>query len=98
MDLFHMQHGGKYVLHKLQCICVELLYCTYLPLLCGISLEEACIFCFCAMKPEPDAQTHSPLSVFCLRLLGPMCRYGDRALFSNEKEAVAVLSGAETIA
>lgn len=42
------------------------------------------------MKPEPDEQTHTALSIFRLREIGPMRRYGDQALFSNEKEAVAV--------
>lgn len=33
-----------------------------------------------------------------LLAIGPMCRHGDQAPFSNEKEAAAVWSGAETIA
>lgn len=47
-------------------------------------------FSFCAMKPEPDEQTHTALSVFRLREIGLMRRYGDQAPFSNEKEAVAM--------
>lgn len=71
-----------------------LIYSPWVESIC----REPEFFCFCAMKPEPDKQTHTALSVFRLREIGLMRRYGDQAPFSNEKEAVAMWSGAETIA